>query len=308
MGKMRIIKAGALTTIQDLGRTGFQQYGMPVAGAMDSRSLRCANWLVGNPSGEACLECTLTGSTIEFLTDSVIAITGAQIPVLINDKHQKQDRSLSVKKGDVLSFGTLEKGLRFYIAFAGGIDVPMVMNSKSTYLRAKVGGYNGRKIMDGDEISIGEFSGRIKKKKLPKDILPLLETSFTARILPGPEVNSFSFQGIKTFLTEEYVISPASDRMGYRLSGKPIEHLQGADIVSSGIPPGSIQVTGDGQPIIMMADRQTIGGYTKIATVFGPDISVLAQMKPGDRIRFREITLQEAQEIIRQEKLKDSFC
>lgn len=293
MSGIKIIEGGALTTVQDLGRWGYQHIGMPVAGAMDSQSLKHANWLVGNPENEACLECTFVESTIEFMIDCEIAITGAQIPVLINDYPAKQNRALSIKSGDVLSFGRIEKGLRFYIAFAGGIDIPVVMGSKSTYLRGKIGGFQGRQLKTGDELNISEKTVKVERRKLKNTQLPKFDNSCTICILPGTEVDRFTLNGIKTFLTTEYTISPNSDRMGYRLSGEVIEHKTGADIVSSGIPFGAVQVPGDGQPIIMMADRQTIGGYTKIANVVSEDLPALAQLKPGDKVRFREVRLKD---------------
>ncbi len=304
MGKATIIQAGALTTVQDLGRWGFQHLGMPVAGAMDTHSIKLANWLVNNPTKEACLECTFVGPEIKFEASCDIAVTGAIIPVFINNKPATQNTTLKIEKSDVLSFGQIQQGLRFYIAFSGGIDVPIMMNSKSTYLRGKLGGFKGRKLEADDEINFNNHVKEAGIKKAPEELLPTFSRNLTVRILPGTEVSRFSANGIKTFLTEEYTISPMSDRMGYRLSGKPIEHLNNADIISSGIPPGSIQIPGDGQPIIMMADRQTIGGYTKIANVIQADIPKLAQMKPGDKLRFKEIKLEQAQELYRKEMIR----
>lgn len=298
MGKINIIKAGALTTIQDLGRWGYQHLGMPVGGAMDSRSLKMANYLVGNPLSEACLECTFAGPEIEFEKACHIAITGAEVPVFINKQAVQQNITLPILSGDTLSFGMAQKGLRFYIAFSGGLDIPEIMGSKSVYLRAKIGGHNGGKIEAGDSLCFNSVAREMQILDAPTDLLPQLANTALLRILPGTEVDRFTPNGLRTFLTAEYTISPNSDRMGYRLTGDKVEHKKSADIISSGIPLGAVQVPGDGQPIIMMADRQTIGGYTKIAQVVASDIPVLAQLRPGDTVRFEEIQPEEAHELV----------
>lgn len=301
MGKISIIQAGALTTIQDGGRWGHQHLGMPVGGAMDIRSLKLANYLVGNPLTEACLECTMTGPEIRFDVACLVAISGAEIPVFINEGLVNQNSPLPIKPGDTLTFGALQKGLRFYISISGKLDVPEVMGSKSTYLRAKTGGFKGRKLEAGDTISVETIQRERRMLKIPDELLPRFSNAAKLRILPGTEVQQFTPEGIKNFLTQEYTISPHSDRMGYRLSGEKIQHKNSADIISSGISLGAVQVPGDGQPIIMMADRQTIGGYTKIAQVIASDIPTLAQMRPGDTIRFKEVSLEEAQDLVRRE-------
>ncbi len=299
MGRFKIIEAGALTSIQDRGRWGHQHMGMPVSGAMDTGSLKRANWLVGNNNSEACIECTFAGPKIQFESNCQIAVTGATVQTFVNNHSEEQNKTLNVKAGDILHFGLAEKGLRFYISISGGIDVPKVMGSKSTYLRGKIGGFQGRKLEVGDVINFSETNTQIKQREINPNDLQEYKPLQTIRILPGTEVSQFSAEGIKTFLTETYTISPLSDRMGYRLSGKPIKHLDNADILSSGIPIGSVQIPGDGQPIIMMADRQTIGGYTKIAHVISADMDLLAQMRPGEKIRFKEIKLEEAQKLPR---------
>lgn len=291
MSKISVIKPGLLTTVQDLGRLGFQQYGMPVSGAMDTKSLKLANLLVGNNKGEAVLEATLTGPVIEFEADSYIAVCGANMQPKINNTPVEMYRTTPVKAGDKLSFSNLINGFRTYIAFAGGIEVPIVMNSKSTYLPAKIGGFKGRQIMANDVLEIGEKNKDINIKHVPQNLIPEFKESITARVIAGPENYYFSIKGIETFIGSEFELSDQCDRMGYRLTGHKIEHKIAADIISSGVTFGTIQIPAHGNPIILMADRQTTGGYPRIANVISDDLPYLAQLKPGDKIRFKEAKL-----------------
>jgi len=303
---IRIIEAGPLTTIQDKGRKGYQRFGMPVGGAMDLFSYTVANLLVGNNDGDAAIEFTLQGPKMEFLENAVIAITGADVTPLMDGKPIPMWQSIFVKKGSVISFGCLKTGLRGYIAVRGGIDVPLIMGSRSTYLRAKIGGLNGRKLAPGDVIKVYETSDCIpfKERKLPKHQIPQHKNEAEIRVILGPQDELFKRESIERFLSGVYEVTPQSDRMGYRLKGPVIEHQDSADIISDGIPPGAIQVPGHGQPIIMLADRQTTGGYAKIATVISADLSKIAQLKPGDKIKFTKTTLEEAKEaIIAQHKI-----
>jgi len=301
MGRIKFMNGGLLTTIQDLGRYGYQKYGMPVAGAMDSYSLQLANWLVGNSRNEACFEITYLGPEIEFQSAATIGICGAMMQPMINGKMIAMNTCHQVKIGDMLTMGTVQKGMRAYLSIAGGIKIPEIMGSKSTYLRGKIGGFKGRKIETGDNIEIGDKLIH-QTKALPKALLPVFRNKQVIRVISGTEYNAFDQEGIHTFLNTEYTISNQNDRMGYRLSGPTIKHKSGADIISSGIVHGSVQVPGHGEPIIMMADHQTVGGYTKIANVISVDIPVLAQMKAGDKIRFKEITLEAAQELIKKQE------
>ena len=303
MSVIIIESAGLLTTVQDSGRYGYQRYGMPVAGAMDTFSLQLANMLVGNQHDDACLETTLTGPEIIFVKPGVIAITGADMSPCKNGKPIPLYKTIEVKSGDRLSFKKLKNGCRSYIAFAGGINVPLVMGSRSTYLRAKIGGFEGRALKAGDELPLGETAGKIRIKEIPKEMIPRYQSTQTIQIIPGPEVKRFKLDGIRHFLTSEYMVTDQSDRMGYRLSGNEIMQQSGnADIISAGISPGTIQIPGNGQPIILMADRQTTGGYARIANVISVDLTLIAQLKPGDRIRFREISLEKAQELFKARK------
>ncbi len=297
MGKLKIINSGMLTSIQDFGRYGYQKFGMPISGAMDTHSMQLANWLVGNDRNEACFEITYLGPEIEFLTDTTIAISGAMMHATVNDEPVRMNATIQIFEGDRLIMGAVKKGMRAYLSIAGGISVTEVMGSKSTYLRGKIGGFKGRKIENGDEIEIGK-NAELPYKEVPGQLLFIYPSVQTIRIIRGTEIDRFTEKGLKTFLNSKYTVSNENDRMGYRLSGPAIEHKNGADIISSGIVNGSIQVPGHGEPIIMMADHQTVGGYTKIANVITVDLPILAQMKAGDKIKFKEIKLEEAQDLL----------
>ncbi|MCL3781343.1 biotin-dependent carboxyltransferase [Prolixibacteraceae bacterium JC049] len=296
-GKIKILNPGLLSTIQDTGRWGYQQYGMPVAGAMDTDSMQLANWCVDNKPDTAVIETTLIGPTIEFMTDTTIALCGALTDAQINGEPVEMNCSLSVQSGDILEVGNAYLGCRTYLAIAGGFCIERFMNSQSTYLRGKLGGYQGRALKLGDQIPVNSSTQNLNQT-IPEELLPEFNEITPIRIIAGTEVNCFSHQGIQAFLCSTYTISPQSDRMGYRLEGTPIEHIEGADIISSGLTTGTIQVPGHGEPIIMMADHQTTGGYTRIAHVITADLPLLGQMKPGDQLQFKEVSLEKAQDIL----------
>lgn len=302
MKVIKIIEPGLLTTIQDNGRSGYQQFGMPVGGAMDIFSMQLANWLVGNHRFEAALEATLMGPKIEFNDTQRIAITGGNLLPQINGSNVSNYTQLKVKKGDVLSFRGPVSGARTYIAINGGFKIPEVMGSKSTYLRAALGGYHGRQLVHGDIIQLNNTK-LPNKRTLPEEFIKE-NYDTTIRVILGPDQEMFTNQGIVTFLSRNYKITHQSDRMGYRLDGEKIEHSDKADIISSGLQLGTIQVPADGQPIIMMADRQTTGGYARIANAITVDIPKLAQLKPGDEVTFSKVPAQYAQQLYRQRELK----
>ncbi|MCA0970488.1 biotin-dependent carboxyltransferase family protein [Halobacillus litoralis] len=300
----QIEKPGLLTTLQDEGRHGYQQYGIVASGAMDPYALKIANFLVGNKGGEAALEVTVMGPELKVLSDSVIAICGANLSPRLNGHSVSMWKSFAVKEGDLLEFGQPIEGARAYISVAGGYDVPVVMGSKSTYLKAGMGGFEGRSLEKGDVLSkVGNASG-VKGRAIRPDETPTYEREMDIRVVPGPHLDAFSEEALRTFLSSTYEVTPQSDRMGYRLKGPKLEHRSSADIVSEAIPLGGIQVPANGQPILLMADRQTTGGYTRIATVISSDIPYLAQAMPGCKLRFREVTVEEAQEVYRE---KDRF-
>lgn len=301
---IHVIKSGMLTSLQDAGRCGYQHLGIPVSGAMDIQSLRMANILLGNQETEAALECTLLGPDIEFEEDCLFSIAGADMKPHLNQKELKLYHVYLGKKGDVLKLDFAVSGVRSYIAFAGGFRIEPVLGSASTDLRCRFGGYKGRKLQTGDRLEL----------KSPKQTLPNMYKRFedfeihsedetVIRVMTGPQDDYFTSKGKNTFFSGPYRIMQESDRMGYRLEGKAIEYADGVDIVSDGITFGSIQVTAAGLPIIMMADHQTTGGYAKIATVISSDLPLLAQMKPGQKIRFEPVTLKAARKFWhRQEK------
>lgn len=303
MKDMVIINPGLYTTVQDRGRWGYQEYGMPVTGAMDDYSLRLANILVGNDEYDAVLETTLNGPEISFNTNVVAAITGANMMPRVNGFTVSMWRSLKLSKGDVLSFDMVRAGTRGYISFAGGLDIPTVMGSRSTYVRGAIGGYEGRKLKSNDEINVRDKDFPIEQlagRVIPQQYIPQYDDSCIIRVVPGPQDDCFTEESIEKFFSSEYEITKEADRMGYRLSGPQLMHKDGADIISDGINLGSVQVPGHGMPIVMMSDRQTTGGYTKIATVISSDIPVMAQLKPGNKVKFVRIDVREAHKVLRE--------
>jgi len=297
MKMIEVIRPGLLTTVQDCGRYGYQQYGVPVCGAMDGYAFTMANLLVGNNEGDACLEISLLGPCLRVLCDTAIAVTGAHLNPTVNEEPLSMWQAVSVRRADVISFGEPRTGCRSYLAIAGGIDVPEVMGSRSTYVRSRLGGLDGRPIRSGDSLHTGG-SRPLLTAKLPRQYIPELMAENTLRVILGPQHDRFTEKGIHTFLSSEYTVTAQADRMGCRLEGPPIEHIHGADIMSDGIPPGAVQVPADGLPIVLLADRQTTGGYTKIATVSTIDLSKIAQAQLGDRMRFLEITCSEAHRLL----------
>jgi len=290
--------AGLLTTVQDRGRYGCQRFGMPVSGAMDTFSLELANLLVGNEPGDACLEATISGPELEFTGATWVAITGADMDPHLNGQGILMNTAVDVRPGDRLGFRGLKSGCRAYIAFTGGIAVPLVMGSRSTYLRAGIGGFKGRALMPSDELPLADPRGKPRLKRIPEGLIPEYKHEQTIRVISGPEAHYFEIAGLRSFLSAEYTVTAQSDRMGYRLKGEPIRHKEGmTNIISAGISLGTVQVPGDGQPIILMADRQTSGGYARIANVITADLTLLAQMRPGDKVRFKETTLNISQQL-----------
>ena len=301
---LEVIESGIFTTVQDLGRYGYQRYGVPVSGALDQFALRVANLLVGNAEGDAGLEITLIGPQIRFLTDTAIAVTGADLGPLVDNQPIPCWRSVGVAQGSALSFTGPRDGIRAYLAVAGGIDVPVVLGSRSTYTRSKLGGLAGRVLMPGDRLPVSMRGPlpQVVSRELPAQNVPTYGNSHLLRVVLGPQDSAFTEQGIKTFLSSTYAVTPTSDRMGSRLDGPAIEHKMGADIISDGIPFGAVQVTGEGLPIVLLADRGTTGGYTKIATVKSVDLAGVAQAQAHDTVKFHVVTLEEAHRLLREQE------
>lgn len=294
-----VLNPGLLTTVQDLGRTGYQQFGVPVSGVVDPRSAALANILAGNPEKEAVLECTMMGPHLQFGQDNCIAVTGGDLGPTLDGKPIPNYRAVAVKAGQVLRFTAPKSGCRAFIAFAGGLDVPQVMGSRSTYMKAKIGGWQGRKLEKGDVIPF----------RAPKAALPHMEDralkaefkpqkEYVLRVILGPQDDCFTPAGIDTFLSQVYTVTPEFDRMGCRLEGPVVAHKESGDIISDGIAFGAIQIPSAGKPILMLADRQTTGGYTKIANVITADFRLLAQLKAGDKVRFQKVSVQFAQSVL----------
>ncbi len=296
MTELLVLDPGPQTTVQDLGRFGSQSLGVPPAGAADPDALETANLLVGNARGEACLECTLRGPELEFTGPASFSVCGARIPVLLNGIAVPTWETLYAEAGDVLSIGTAETGLRAYLAAAGGFDVPVVLGSRSTYVRAGFGGWQGRPLRSGDRIPLRgtQDTARVPRLRVPEDIRPEYPVDIQVRAVPSHELDRFPPDSVDLFFREVFSVSAKSDRMGCRLEGTPLRHTRGADIVSSGVQTGTVQVPGDGLPIVLLPDRQTTGGYTRIAHVIRADLSKLGQARPGDRVRFLRIGLEEA--------------
>lgn len=299
---LEILRAGPLTTVQDRGRVGCQKFGVTVSGAMDEVALRVGNILVGNAQDAAALEISFLGPEIRISADVALALTGAEVAAELDGRPAPWYQAFLARAGQTLDIRHCTRGMRAYLAAGGGIDVPIRLGSRSTSLAAGFGGTEGRPLRDGDVLSVGPIVGspaRWAGRSAPGTWRPVFASPETIRVVLGPQDDAFTEVGQRTFLESSYEVTPSSDRMGCRLEGPAIEHAGAADIISDWIPLGGVQVPGNGKPIILLADRQTTGGYTKIATVIGPDIPKLAQLRPGDRVRFQALAIAEAQGVAR---------
>jgi antagonist of KipI len=296
---LEVLDGGLLTTVQDLGRTGYERFGVPVAGAMDPFALRATNWLVGNPPEAAALEITLAGPRLRAAEKCLIAVTGADLGLRVNGWNLPAWMAVFVRQGWTIGFSERKTGCRAILAVAGGIDVAPVMASRSTYLSGGFGGFEGRALRRGDLVPVGPAGFHLPERAgrtFPRRLIPGYSDAPAIRVILGPQDDYFAKEGITAFLSSEYAVSSTSDRMGCRLQGSQIAHKGATEIISDGIPLGAVQVPPDGQPIVMMADRQTTGGYPKIATVISADIPLLAQCAPGQsRVRFKAVGVEEAQ-------------
>ena len=304
MTTMKILSPGPLSTVQDAGRFGYMRTGFSPSGAMDGYSMKLANILVGNLPGEGVIEMTMLGMTLSFDGDAVIALTGADMQPYKNDEEDPLPlyTAIQVRKGDVIRMGAAAAGMRGYLAVAGGFDLPFVMGSLSTNLKCGLGGYKGRKLQAGDEIPLRQTLdlGLIGARKAAPE--NRYKKEITVRVVLGPQEDYFTDKGIETFLGSRYTVSGQSDRMGVRLEGNKIENKNGVDIISDGIATGAVQIPASGTPIIMMADRQTTGGYAKIATVISADLKQMAQAAPGTKVRFAAVTEEEAVKLKKEEE------
>ncbi len=289
---IRIENPGPLTTVQDLGRIGHMHSGFQQSGAMDWYAASLANILCRNDENCAVLEMTLGGITCQFLEPTAFVLCGADMHAFLDGEVVSMQHCVHAHAGSVLKMGMADTGCRTYMAVSGGLDVPLIMGSRSTNLRCEIGGFEGRRLQAGDVLSV------LPCKNVPGEIsVPLrsaIDTQTLIRAVPGPQDDYFTKEGIRTFFSADYTVTPASDRMGMKLSGPTPQAKSGTDIVSDGIALGSVQIPAGGQPIILLADRQTVGGYAKIATVIRADLPKLAQMRPGDTVRFAKASRKEA--------------
>lgn len=304
---LRIMKPGLLASVQDLGRHGYGKYGVVVSGAMDTFSHRTANWLIGSDEKEATLEITWTGFSARFEKDMWISITGGDMEASIDGFKAPMWRPLYVRKDAVLSFKKPVTGCRVYLALGGGVDVPVMMNSRSTYLRAGIGGWQGRALRSGDLLPVKQGvlcapAASAEKKpfyaanwSIPSTWRPSIHHVADIRVTRGRQFDDFDEASRQRIFSEIYRVAPQSDRMGYRLNGEPLRLKHEQEYISESVVHGTVQVPADGQPIILTADRQTHGGYPKIAQAAAADLPVIAQIPPGGAVRFREIGLPEAE-------------
>lgn len=311
---MHVIFPGPRTTIQDQGRLGYQNSGFAPSGFMDRVASKMANVLVGNEDSEAVLEFCLIGPVFFFDETVNIAVSGGDFGIDVEGTFYPADRPVRVPAGKKVKITTGQVGIYGSLAVGGGLDIPLVMGSRSTNLRCRIGGFQGRALAAGDEIPLRNpengkknFSWRwVPPRRLVSPDDPEITR---VRVIPGPQETMFTQKGLQTFYESAYEITSHSDRMGYRLSGPRVESSGGYDILSDGIVNGSVQISGTGEPIVMMADRQTTGGYAKIASVINVDIPLFAQLRPGQQVQFERCTVQEAQRLIReQDKMWKDHC
>lgn len=301
---VEILNSGMLSTIQDTGRFGVMKNGFSQNGAMDSYSLKIANRLVGNSLTCAVIEMTMMGITARFTENYVICVAGADMSAKINKTSIRTNKAYRVKQGDVLTCSYAKSGVRAYLAVSGGIDVDRVMGSRSTDLKSAIGGFNGRKLQNGDILEIGQENFEIPPESLKK--WQVKEGNYpekiTVRAVSGPQDFMFTDDAINNFYSNEWTVTNQCDRMGIRLEGEPLESKDGVDIISDGIVFGSVQIPKNGKPIILMADHQTTGGYAKIATVISVDLPLLAQARPNTVIKFKKVSVSKAQILALKEK------
>ena len=282
-------KPGLYTTYQDLGRTGYMKFGVPTSGALDRFALEVGNILVGNERGATGLEVTMQGPELIAQETFVLAVTGGDLSPMINGNRIPLWKSVLIKKGQVLEFGKPRQGVRAYITISGGFEAEEYMGSTSVYEPAGL----GRRLQARDEL-FGNPRERKTGTGLSYTEIPEYSRDIEVRVVKGPHHEQISANVVEAFFSSTHEVSPQSNRMGYRLSSE-LETNHDGDVISDAVPIGGIQLPGNGQPIILLADRQTTGGYTRVGTVIGPDLPLIAQLPPGGTIRFKEVSVDEAQ-------------
>ena len=287
MTQIRVIKPGLLTTVQDLGRWGHQSHGVPVSGPMDMYAHRLANALVGNPAACATLEITMIGPELEFDDERMVVVTGAEFAVTAGGSAVPPETVFHVPAGARIRFAERRRGARAYLGIQGGIAVPPVLGSRATHVTSRMGGVEGRALRGGDRLPLGDGPPhRVRQGYAGQEARRHVSGHARVRILPGPQRDYFTDEAFNTLLSAPYTIGANSDRMGFRLEGPLLTHAGEADIISDATPIGALQVPASGQPILLMADRQTTGGYPKIGTVITADLDLAGQLGPGDTISF----------------------
>jgi len=300
-----VTRAGFLASVQDLGRTGFRQFGVSTSGALDSFALRVANLLVGNDAGAAGLEITLGGLQLRFEDERIVAWCGGELDVQIGSRALPAGHVAHLKRGDELKFGRAQFGCRCWLAISGGIDVPIVLGSRSTDLRANFGGLEGRTLRDGDRLPLGEprqsqtaATAGISSWTAPHDWASPASHHPILRVIRGIDWERFNASTLQRFTSEPFAVSPDSDRMGVRLDGPEMKRDKETDLISEAVAPGTVQVPPGGKPILLLGDCQTIGGYPKIAHVITVDLGIAAQLRAGDGLRFFEVSLEDAHRLL----------
>jgi biotin-dependent carboxylase-like uncharacterized protein len=302
---VKVLKPGLSTTVQDLGRPGYYHIGIPISGGMDRFALRCANMLVGNKEGLAVLEAVFMGPELKFSDDATVAVTGAELPPKVNGEPRATWTSFKVKKGDVLSFDFLKKGARAYIAISGGIDVPMVLGSRSTYTLGALGGHEGRKLAEGDTLKLGKGRGAKEGRSIAEKLRRGPGAPAELRMLPGLYWHRITAEAGKHFLEDTWKVAPEADRIGYRFKGgRKIEFVDrvppfgaGSDpsnIVDACYPYGSIQIPSGTEPIVLHRDAVSGGGYFMVGAVIATDMDLIGQLQPHTPTRFVEVTMAQA--------------
>ena len=305
MPALEVIAPGPHTTVQDRGRSGYQDVGVPPSGPLDRISFDLANALVGNPPGTPALEMLLQGPTFKVMAESVrVALVGCSAAIEIrsgNARSVPAGRSVRLVRDEVFRIGALGDSVCAYLAIEGGPDIPPVLGSASTYARGAIGGFRGRRLQASDIVPLKLAGVDVRgERELPQPLDLALDQPI--RVVLGPQADYFTDDAVKTFLASDYTVSPQADRMGYRLAGPVIAHTQGYDIVSDGIVTGAIQVPGSGLPIVLMVDHQTTGGYPKIATVISADIPVVGRRRPGRPVRFVAVGVNDAERLRKEQE------
>ncbi len=302
---LNILSPGMFTTVQDLGRFGHQDLGVPVAGALDPISLRLANALVGNPENTGALEIRIMGPSLQIEADAVrVALCGTDAEIEVSGTPPRRvpsGQSIRLRRGDVVQISAIPDTSCCYLAVEGGFDLPAPFASQSTYVRGGFGGYLGRALQKGDQLPLTEDSVSAHPEMRLNEF-PVIDSPGAIRVVLGPQDNYFTDAGLHTFLESEFTITQDADRMGLRLDGPTLEHSIGFNISSDGIATGSIQVPGTGKPIVLLADHQTTGGYPKIATVISADLPRLGRMRPGRKLRFEAVSVADAEQVRRDQE------